>query len=316
MNKQVLVTGVNGFVGQHVARELRERDIEVMGVGNQPKLGSDVAGYVNTYTSCDLTDPAEVAGITLSGVSAIINLAGFANVGDSKGQGELYNKVNIGVHTVLYEECIRQGVNPRVIAVSTGAVYDTSAAMPIAESSPLLDDTKCNEYSLSKKLMEKAVAGITARGLRCIITRPFNHTGPGQQPGFLLPDLYQQILDSLDTGRPLMTGNLETKRDFTDVRDVARAYVELATCDQDSLLHDVYNICSGRSVAGKDILDLLERSMGVAKLKTQVDQGKIRENEIMDIYGSAQHLTIDTGWSPTIPIEQTIRDFVTWKNPQ
>ncbi len=311
MRKTVLVTGVNGFVGHHVARLLAERGVSVVGVGNQPALEDDLQDVVDTYTSCDLTDPDEVASINLSDIGAIINLAGFAKVGDSHGQGDLYNKVNIGVHTVLYDEVLRQNIRPRIIAVSTGAVYDPNQPLPITEDSQLIPRDKTNEYVVSKQKMEEAVRSFRGKGLDVIIVRPFNHSGPGQLPGFLLPDLGEQIADASRDNTPLLVGNLETKRDYTDVRDVARAYVELALAD--SLNYDLYNICSGQSTKGTDILDLLKKAFGASDVEVKVDQSRIRPNDVMDIYGSRQRLTDDTGWEPQFSVEQMVRDYAAWK---
>lgn len=310
---RVLVTGINGFVGHHVAHELHDRGVEIVGVGNQPDLNEDLVRVADEYIGLDLTSPEKVAGINLKLIDAIINLAGFAKVGESRGQGELYNRVNVGVHAVLYEECLRQNANPRIIAISTGAVYDPNQPMPITEESALISDDRTNEYVISKKLTEQAVAAFNDRGLRVITARPFNHTGPGQLPGFLLPDLYEQIKESRTYSTPLRVGNLETKRDFTDVRDVARAYVELALSPAENLHHDVYNICSGTSVQGSEILRLLVEACGVKELNVEIDPAKLRPNDVMDIYGSFEKLAADTGWQPIITIRQTIRDFVAAK---
>jgi GDP-4-dehydro-6-deoxy-D-mannose reductase len=307
---KVLVTGVNGFVGHHVAQLLHEREIQILGVGNQPNLESGLNGVVDTYNMCDLVDPDDVAKLTLKDVNAIINLAGFAKISGSSGRGDEYNRVNVGVHTTLYQECLNQGVAPRIIAVSTGAVYDPNQPMPITENSSLIEDSKTNEYVISKKLTEEALKKFNEQDLRCIIARPFNHTGPGQLPGFLLPDLAEQIEAATKNNTPLMVGNLETKRDFTDVRDVARAYVDLALCEDEKIKHDVYNICSGRSIPGTEILRLLIEAYGAQGLKTEVDPEKLRRNDVMDIYGSRERITNDIGWEPTIPIEKTISDFV------
>ncbi len=310
--KNILVTGVNGFVGHHVAAQLYEAGYAVIGASNQPELQSDLNDIVEQYVACDLTNPEEVKKIDLTDIVAIINLAGFASVGDSEGKSELYDKVNIGAHTVLYDECLRQEVSPRIIAVSTGAVYDPNQELPITEESALVPRDKTNVYVISKQKMESAVAKYADNGLRVIIARPFNHSGPGQLPGFLLPDLGIQINEALSKDRPLLVGNLETKRDYTDVRDVARAYVLLATADEKSLNHNIYNICSGNSVAGKDILELLLNSFGASHVQIKVDQSRIRPNDVMNIYGSRQRLTDDTGWEPTIPAEIMVRDYVLW----
>ncbi len=310
---QILVTGVNGFVGHHVAEQLHTSGFEVLGVGNQPELQPDLSEVVEGYVGCDLTSSESIKTIDLRTVSAIINLAGFANVGDSRGQGELYDKVNIGVHTVLYDECLRQGVTPRIIAVSTGAVYDPNQPLPITEESALIPQDETNEYVVSKQKMEEALRPYKEKGLEIIIARPFNHSGPGQLPGFLLPDLGAQIKKAISDGTPLLVGNLDTKRDFTDVRDVARAYSELATCAQSDLKHDIYNICSGKSISGQEILKFLCEAFSVADLQTKIDPSRIRPNEVMDIYGSRERLTQDTGWQPEISVEQMVKDFVTWQ---
>jgi len=308
---KILVTGVNGFVGHHVAEQIHKSGMSVIGIGNQPDLQTDLEGIVGTYISCDLTDPKSVGLIDLNSVSAIINLAGFAKVGDSKGQGELYDRVNIGVHTVLYDECLRQSVSPRIIAVSTGAVYDPNQELPITEESALITQDKTNEYVISKQKMENALQEYRGKGLDIIIVRPFNHSGPGQLPGFLIPDLGEQITEAVESKKPLLVGNLMTKRDYTDVRDVAGAYVKLATVD--TLGHNVYNICSGVSIAGTKILELLKKSFDAEGVQTEIDQTRIRPNDVMDIYGSRERITQDTGWKPVISVDQMIADYSTWK---
>ena len=316
LKDKILVTGVNGFVGHHVAKQLHDGGYFVVGVSNQDKLEDNLVGIVDEYISCDLTNPEDVSRIKLTDIIAIINLAGFAKVGDSRGQGELYNRVNTGVHAVLYEECIKQNATPRIIAISTGAVYDPNQSLPITEDSSLIDDDRTNEYVISKKLAEKSIAGFNNRGLKCIIVRPFNHSGPGQLPGFLLPDLGEQLNSAVLKSEPLKVGNLETKRDYTDVRDVALAYVKLATCPEENLKHSIYNICSGSSTSGKDILNFMAKASGVENLNTEIDPDRIRPNEVMDIFGSHDRLTESTGWEPSITVKQMVEDFVNWKKQQ
>jgi len=313
MKKTVLVTGVNGFVGHHVARTLHQAGHHVIGVGNQPEVEASLTDVIDQYISVDLTDQKSVSHIDLHKIDAIINLAGFAKVGDSIGQGELYNRVNVGVHTTLYDECLRQQAKPRIIAVSTGAVYDPNQTLPITEESAVIADAQTNEYTISKKLMERAVLGFNEKGLDCIIVRPFNHSGPGQLPGFLIPDLGEQIANAAEHSAPLIVGNLKTRRDYTDVRDVARAYVLLATCDREQLHHTIYNVCSGISVVGEEILQMLTNAFDIQDLKVTVDPKKIRPNDVMEIYGSRERLTNDTGWEPSISVEQMITDYAGWK---
>ena len=314
MEQKILITGVNGFVGHHVANALKEAGNTIIGVSNQPTLEEDLQDVVDRYVCCDLTNQDEIAEkIDLTDVQAIINLAGFAKVGESRGQGELYNRVNIGVHTALYQECLDQQVSPRIVAVSTGAVYHPNQPLPITEESRLIDHDKTNEYTISKQLMEEALGEFREQGLQIIVARPFNHSGPGQLPGFLLPDLGEQIQVAAQEDKPLLVGNLETRRDYTDVRDVAAAYVLLATCPPEQLNHTVYNICSGTSVPGTKILSLLKNAFGEPDLVVEIDEARIRPNDVMDIYGSRDRLTQDTGWEPTLSVEQMVDDYANWK---
>lgn len=314
MNKNILVTGVNGFVGHHVASLLHDMGYRIVGVGNQSELNKDLVGCVDEYISCDLTNPDAVKKINLSNTQAIINLAAFAVVGAPEDKKDLYNKINIAVHVVLYQECLNQNATPRIIVVSTGAVYDPIQPLPLNETnSSLAPDERSNEYVISKKKAEKSIQYFIDRGLKCIIARPFNHTGPGQQLGFLLPDLSEQIEIAIKRKTPILVGNLKTRRDFTDVRDVAKAYILLATCPEVNLNHSIYNICSGSSISGEQMLGFIAGSYGALELTTLVDPSKIRSNEIMDIYGSRDRITADTGWLPTIPINQMVDDFIAWK---
>ncbi len=311
---KILVTGVNGFVGHHVAERLHESGYEVLGVDRRPELQDNLSGIVGEYVSCDLTDSEAIKSINLDTVSAIINLAGLAKVGESRGQAELYDRVNIGVHTTLYDECLRQGVSPRIIAVSTGAVYDPHQPLPQTEDSKLVDKDTTVEYVASKIKMEETVAGYREKGLDVIIARPFNHTGPGQLPGFLIPDIGEQLAVAKAEGKPLMVGNLDTKRDYTDVRDVAKAYVLLATIDRDRLKHDLYNICSGKSVKGRVIVGALTGAFGVPDIELKVDPKLLRgDKEIMELRGSSDRLQQDTGWKQTISPEQMVKDYAEWK---
>ncbi|MDZ7744496.1 MAG: NAD(P)-dependent oxidoreductase [Candidatus Saccharibacteria bacterium] len=304
---KILVTGVNGFVGKHLVRELKARELEVLGLGTEDVPSPEIADQLDDYFSCDLTDKIQVDALPLENVDTIINLAGLANVGASFGAEELYKKVNVEVLTTLGERLLDSKEKARLIAVSTGAVYDPKQQTPLTEESKLI--TEGSPYALSKIMMEEAAQELQKQGLDCIIVRPFNHVGPGQAPGFLLPDLYQKLLDAKETGKPVTVGNLTTKRDYTDVRDVVRAYSDLATAE--TLQDNLFNVCSGTSRTGQSVLDALVSEMGLKdKVTIDVDQSLIRPNDPADLYGSFERLSDETGWEPEIPFEQTIKDIV------
>lgn len=302
----VLVSGVNGFVGTHLAAELSKAGHTVHGIGTEVTINSRASKFVATYCKCDLTSRQAVAKLSLNEVDAVISLAGLASIGASFANPELYKRVNVGVLTSLCDRLVEIGSKARVIAISTGTVYDLHQPMPLTESSKVV--AKSSPYTESKIMMEQAALEYKNQGLRLIIVRPFNHFGPGQLGGFLVPDLYQKLLSFKQSREPVKAGNLKTRRDYTDVRDVVRAYRLLATTDR--LSTDTYNVCSGVSRAGKDVLEQLCHTMGIDKPKTYIDKSLLRPNDALNIVGSHDLLNADTGWQPEISFEQTIKDFV------
>lgn len=305
---KILVTGVNGFVGKHLARELAGRNMRVLGIGHhEDEPNGEIASLLDSYYKCDVADKEQVGKLPLKDISAIINLAGLANVGASFDDPELYMKVNVGVLSVLGKALFEANPSARMIAVSTGALYDPNQTMPLNEESHVF--TEGSPYALSKLAMEKAAQDLKDKGQDCIVVRPFNHIGPGQGPGFLIPDLAAKLKNT-DLGNPqISAGNLKTIRDYTDVRDIARAYANLATAKE--LNHTLYNVCSGEGHSGEDIIRALCNSFGIdfSKLEIEVDQSLIRPSDPEKIIGSHNRLTADTSWKPQIKLSQTIRDI-------
>lgn len=304
---KVLVTGINGFVGKHLVQELAGHGIQVVGAGREQAVSPEIADYLTEYYVCELTDKAAVKKLPLSEIDTVISLAGLANVGASFDQPDLYNRVNVAVLSVMAEEIVSQKLPTRVIAVSTGAVYDANQSMPLTEKSKLIESG--SPYALSKIAMEKAADDLRDRGLEIAVVRPFNHIGPGQEGGFLVPDLYAKIQTARESDGVIMVGDLSTKRDYTDVRDVVRAYADLALAP--TLDQPIYNVCTGHSIDGKTILDTMLKAVGnTGNISVKQDPALIRPNDPKDLYGSNQLLHDATTWQPTIPLEKTIQDFV------
>lgn len=303
MCMNILVAGINGFVGKHLTKELHKQAHSIIGCGLDDALDSSLRQLpIKYYGNTDLTNSESISKLPLSAIDAVINLAGLAQVGKSFGNKEAYERVNVEVHTKLIDELLKVNPSTRIVSVSTGAVYDNDQQMPLAEDSMLTQSG--SPYAQSKILMEEAMAKLAEQGADIVIARPFNHIGPGQLPGFLLPDLANQLLKSDE----IEVGNLATERDYTDVRDVVKAYTLLAT--QPTLGHFIYNICSGTSIKGSVILDKLAISMKKPNYKVMIDKSKIRPNDPEKVIGDNSRIKADTGWHPTIPLEQTIDDFV------
>lgn len=304
---RVMVTGVNGFVGGHLVRELKSRRHYVIGIGREETPTAFVKKEADEYIVCDLTDASEVTKLNLSSIDAIINLAGLASAGASFGAEALYKKVNVDVLAIIGERLLETKSSARLVAISSGAVYDPNQPLPLTEEARTI--IRGSPYALSKLEMEKATRELRERGLDCVIVRPFNHTGPGQALGFLVPDLVQKVAASKTSGHVLKIGNLKTRRDYSDVRDIVKGYADLAVAE--TLEYDVYNICSGKSYSGEEILALILELMLVKNdLKTEVDPSQLRPNDPPELYGTHERLTEETGWEPEIPLEKTIRDFI------
>jgi GDP-4-dehydro-6-deoxy-D-mannose reductase len=307
--KKVIVTGINGFVGHHLAKELSKNNITVIGTGMDRLLDPALSPYVEDYVEeCDLTQDKDISRLPLHEAMCIINLAGLASVGASFAKSSEYIRINVAVHETIAKRILNEKLKLRMISVSSGAVYDTDADMPITEKSALAKDG--SPYSISKIEMEKSLYAYQKKGLDIIIVRPFNHIGPGQLPGFLVPDLYFQIQNSIKANEPLSIGNLGTKRDYTDVRDVVRAYAMLATAKRNHLKHSIYNVCSEKSVSGTKILALILKYCNIKNIRTEIDPSKLRPNDPLDITGSNERIRSEINWKPTIEIEKTIADFI------
>ena len=298
---RVVVTGATGFVGHHLLRDLLDS-------GHEPVAVSDLddARLGVPFVSCDLTRswPAD-----LDGVDAVVHLAGLSAVGPSFSAPQRYVETNSAMVTTMCEALLEAGSKARVLVVSSGAVYDAFQPQPIPETGAL---TANSPYVVSKRLVENLAAYYGGRGLDVVVARPFNHIGPGQKEGFLLPDLVTEATSAADEGRAMRVGDLTTARDYTDVRDVARAYRLLldAELGADFAAGRVFNICSGRARSGNELCDLALAELGLAHLERSVDGSRIRPNDPRSITGDHDRLSRVTDWKPEHRIEDTVRDYV------
>lgn len=298
-----IVTGANGFVGQHLVEELTGSGHSVIAIGRDNTPVDSIAESVQSYIRGDLRQawPSIEAD-----VDAVIHLAGLAAVGPSFDNPQTYITENSSMVTNMCEYYLKQDKKPRIVIVSSGAVYDSSQPMPIAESSPVAFGSP---YAISKVLNENQAAYYSSRGLDCVVMRPFNHIGPGQLPGFIVPDIAKKIQERTSQDEPITVGNLSSKRDYTDVRDVARAYRLVATSPEKPR-NLIYNVCSGASYSGRDVLDLTAKALEVPLPAVSVDQSLLRPNDTPDIRGDNSALSEEFDWKPEYNFEQSISDFV------
>jgi len=302
MTRRLIVTGVDGFVGRHLARAAAGAGIEVFGISRgitaDQALSVDLTGYI----SADLRElwPAD-----LPTDAAVVHLAGLAAVGPSFDRPQEYIAANSAMVTNMCEALLDAGQSGRIVGVSTGAVYAQTSDDPARSEDDAVAFT--SPYVVSKVLVENQLSYYRRRGLRTVVARPFNHVGPGQGPGFIVPDLLAQ-LRTLAPGEPLRVGNLRTRRDYTDVRDVARAYLALAFADH--LPHDLYNVASGAASSGSDILAGLCEALDRPVPDVELDPARMRASDPEVIIGDASRIQADTDWRPSIRLADTIADAV------
>lgn len=299
----ITITGVDGFVGHHVARLAKEVGLFVRGVSRAESLPVELSQVVDEYYSADLT-----IGFPNRALSdSIIHLAGLAAVGPSFADPQGYISANSSMITNMCEMVLASGraANTRIVGVSTGAVYAADKAEgAVSESHPI---AMSSPYVVSKVLVENLLGYYFTRGINSVVVRPFNHIGPGQGLGFLVPDLWNE-LQTLDPSQALLVGNMKTERDYLDVRDVARAYVSLATIDASA--HETFNICSGKSVSGLAILRTICQEAKIPMPELHIDSTRLRPNDARRITGSARKLEHFIGWKPHYSLTESIADFI------
>lgn len=296
---RVVVTGVTGFVGTTLARVLIEAGFRVSGVANAGSLSPWLSTHIDEFVVADLTS----GWPSLAPYDGIVHLAGLAAVGPSFEEPQRYIGSNSAMVTHLCEHLVATNLGQRLLLVSSGAVYDSSG-----DHGPLTEDDALDfssPYVVSKVLNEHQAAYYRRRGLDVVVARPFNHIGPGQGPGFIVPDLVEKVR-RLGDGAVLETGNLEAGRDYTDVRDVAAAYLALLRLP--SPRHATYNVASGTAHTGRTVLEAVCAALGVPLPPTRT-----RATRAIDpghACGSATRLREETGWRPTYDLRTSISDFV------
>jgi GDP-4-dehydro-6-deoxy-D-mannose reductase len=284
------LTGGAGFVGQWLQEHLSASGDEV----DAPEV--------------DVTDGAALREVVLTAKpDAIYHLAAISNVGESWDDPVRTLEVNATGTLNLLEAARALARPPTVLLVCSAEVYGQVATedLPLTEDAPL---RPVSPYAASKVAAEfLGLQAYLAHQLPVVRARAFNHIGPGQAPTFVVSSLARQIAEvERRGGGSVMVGNLSTRRDFTDVRDVVRAYrllVERGTAG------DVYNVCSGQAVAVEEVARRLI-ALAHADLQLEVDPARVRKVETPVLLGSPAKLAAATGWAPERLLDDTLADVL------
>jgi len=286
---RVLITGASGFAGRHLAAACAADGDEVV--------------LAPPSREADLRDAA-VAGrlIAAAAPEVVYHLAAQAHVGKSWADplGTLNDNVAMTLNVL---EAVRSHAPEAVVLMTCSSEeYGPPDRVPLDEDSALRPP---NPYAVSKATCDM-LGGlyVTAHGLSVIRARAFNHSGPGQEPIYAIASFAQQVAFGGDPVT-VVTGNPDTRRDYTDVRDVVRAYRLLTARG----MPGVFNVCSGVSHSARELVEALGRVTGV-EIVHEIDPGRVRPNEVMEVRGSYARLHEATGWQPEIALERTLADSV------
>ncbi|MDO8626781.1 MAG: GDP-mannose 4,6-dehydratase [Candidatus Magasanikbacteria bacterium] len=297
ITKKALITGIDGFVGPYLKAELANNGYDVFG------LSLAQADASNQIFKCDISDRAAVAEIIKAHkFDYIFHLAGFSSPQEAERHPELVFEVNVNGTINLLDALVEFSPTTKILIVSSSYAYGHPKYLPINEQHPLAGT---GAYAASRIAQEKAALTYTDR-LALIITRSFNHTGPGQMATVIIPKIIQSVV-AIKQGKQksLLMGNSHIRRDITDVRDVVRAYRLLMEQRQRGL---VCNVCRGESISLQEVIDYIKIKSRIS-FPVEIAPELLRKNEPLNIYGDTSLLKSLIVWNNLISYPAMLDDI-------
>ena len=310
---KILVTGADGFVGSLLAMRLAEQGHNVTGalkpsaVSQVDQARRDALSGLRTVP-LDLDDAESMSCVIAEGWEVVVHLAAVSSGADAKRDplaAWLVNTVGSARLSDALGQAKIAGEDPLLLFVSTAEVYGAGLETMHVETDPVLP---ISPYAASKLAAEVACLEVHRRtGLRVVVARPFPHIGPGQDTRFVVPAFLERIRFASKINAPVVkVGRIDPVREFTHVSDIVKAYTLLI---EKGAPGEVYNVACGRATSVRDLFFMLSDAVQ-HRVIPEEDHDLIRPVDIPYLVGDSSKLRAETGWEPSISLEETIREIV------
>jgi GDP-4-dehydro-6-deoxy-D-mannose reductase len=315
--EKYLITGIGGFVARHILCSLdipENKNVEIIGIDRGiGGVGFETEHCVCRPVSAELTEAAVLESvITQFQPQRVIHLAAVSSVSQSWREPAKCLSDNLTIllnllQAVKNAKDENRSYSCRILAVGSSEVYDDGGEAALTETSPLKPQ---NPYAVSRSAQEELIRLYVENfGLDIVSTRSFLHIGRGQNERFAIASFVRQLLDAKREGKTdtvLRTGNVDLRRDISDVRDVVRAYFTLL---EKGKAGEIYNICSGQAIPLREIIEKAADILGL-NVKVEIMPELLRPNDTAVILGSNGKIHSQTGWQPHFTLEETLTDMI------
>lgn len=309
MSRKVFISGASGFVGRHLIHLLDTSGFQICGTSYPDKPETFPFCWGKEVAHVDVRRREDVAeAVKRTQPDWVFHLAAVSNVRSSWESRQETMETNLMGTFHLLEAVRTHASQARILFVSSSDVYGvlSPTERPLTEEDPPHVVSPYAFTKVSGEILSRFYAEV--EDLDVVVARSFPHTGPGQSPAFVCSDWASQVarIEQVDAEPVIRVGNTQVKRDFTDVRDVVKAYKRLLEKGKKG---EIYNVCSGRGVSLKEILEML-RSLSKEKIEVEVDRKKLRKADIPYLVGDNSKIKEETGWGPAVPLSQTLADLL------